>query len=109
MTLIAAAELAGVLRAAIEGRAALSLVGRESWGEVYCGNVEFQVDGWRVTFFNDCGELDYVDSVTAPDGRAAEYGDWFDSGGTGADPIDLLSITGESNALLTLLESIERC
>jgi len=25
-------------------------------------------DGWKVTFYYDCGELDYIDSFVTPDG-----------------------------------------
>lgn len=30
-------------------------------------------DGWRVVVFNDCGDWDYIDSITAPDGRTWDY------------------------------------
>lgn len=58
----------------------------------YCGNVCYELsNGWKVQVFNDCGEWDYVDSVTAPDGTefhcagpdhgkpdnwCSEIGDW---------------------------------
>lgn len=109
MAAIAASEVADLLREAIARRVPVALLGDESWRDAYCGNVEYRVGEWLITFFNDCYEPDYVDSATAPDGRTVEYADWFAGDGSGVDPIDLLSIAGESNALLTLLESIERC
>ena len=44
---------------------------------VFCGNVEYVVDGWIVVVFIDCNDWDYVDSVVAPDGRKGEFEDWF--------------------------------
>lgn len=51
------------------------------------GNIEFVFRGWRATFFNDCGDLDYLDSVTAPDGRTANFEDWV-SGENINNPVD---------------------
>lgn len=40
----------------------------------YFGDYDFKDSrGWTVTIFYDCGDWDYVDSVTAPDGRKIEY------------------------------------
>lgn len=52
---------------------------------IYCGNIFVQVNGWEFTFFVDCEELDYVDSVVSPEKTSAVFED-FDP----ADPIDLL-------------------
>lgn len=43
----------------------------------WCGEEEFQArDGWKVTFFYDCGELDYIDHFVTPDGQVLEV--WED-------------------------------
>jgi hypothetical protein len=52
------------------------VVAARPWWEVYAGNVEYMVDGWRVEVFNDCNDWDYIDRVVAPDGRDGEYDDW---------------------------------
>lgn len=45
-----------------------------SWGETFAGDVEFVlVNGWRVVVFNDCNSWDYIDSITAPDGRTWDF------------------------------------
>lgn len=36
----------------------------------WCGTIELPAkDGWKVVFFYDCGELDYIDSFVMPDGK----------------------------------------
>jgi hypothetical protein len=70
-------EAADILRKAISGELPLvSVAGKGKWQEGYCGNFEFTIGDWTFIFFNDCDELDYVDKVTAPDGRIAEFDDW---------------------------------
>lgn len=40
----------------------------------YCGVMEWTTPaGWIVRVFNDCGEWDYIASITSPDGRDWEY------------------------------------
>lgn len=102
---IEALEVANVLRQALRGEIAVRLLGDQSWKDMYCGNLVFMFGDWQIVIFNDCIDLDYVDSVIAPDGRTAEYEDWFDrEDHCGADPVDLLGAT-EGNALLSILES----
>ena len=39
----------------------------------WCGEVEMPAkDGWKVVFFYDCGELDYIDHFITPDGTRLE-------------------------------------
>lgn len=45
----------------------------ESWDEIYAGDVTFWVDGWRITIFNDCDDIDYTDSFVTPEGRSYDY------------------------------------
>lgn len=50
-------------------------------GPNWCGEVELPAtDGWKVVFFYDCGELDYIDSFVMPDGTRLEvFGDDYQS------------------------------
>lgn len=41
----------------------------DGWGDVHAGNVVFDVGGYEVVIFNDCGEFDYIDHIKSPDGR----------------------------------------
>jgi hypothetical protein len=46
--------------------------------EDWCGDVEMLArDGWKVTFFYDCGELDYIDHFISPDGELIDV--WPDT------------------------------
>lgn len=48
--------------------------------DYYCmhmGDVKFTSnDGWTVIVFFDCGEWDYFDSFTDPEGQALEFSDF---------------------------------
>lgn len=37
------------------------------------GDVEFIADGWSIVIFFDCGDLDYVDRATSPEGRTVQF------------------------------------
>lgn len=58
----------------------------ENWNEIYCGLMTIEVDGWQITFFIDCGDLDYCDNCVSPDGRKFEF-----SSKEAFDPVGLLS------------------
>lgn len=47
----------------------------------WCGDVEMPAkDGWKVIFFYDCGELDFIDSFVMPDGKHLEiWGNGYQS------------------------------
>lgn len=78
MPALTAAEVADQLRRAIRGEVPITLQPHwPTWDDVYAGNVEFVIGDWSVTIFNDCDELDYVDSATAPDGRTGECNEWW--------------------------------
>ncbi|WP_205191296.1 hypothetical protein [Burkholderia sp. LMG 13014] len=103
---VGANEVVSVLLKAIVGLVEVRLLSEKSWRETWAGNVEYEIGLWRVTFFCDAGELDYVDSAVAPDGRTVEYEDWFDpEDGSGADPIELISVDGRQS-LLSILEGV---
>jgi len=65
-------EIADQLRRIAEGRVPISLaLDRCGWDE--WGDVPFVSEGWIFTFFNDCDDLDYLDSAMAPDGRKIDF------------------------------------
>lgn len=46
---------------------------KPSDSENWCGDVELPAkDEWKVVFFYDCGELDYIDHFETPDGEKLE-------------------------------------
>ena len=72
-------EVAELLRQVIAGEVEIVHADpKQLWKDAFAGNIEFIVAGYRITFFNDCAELDYVDCAIAPDGRMAGFDDWHD-------------------------------
>ena len=80
-------EIAELFRKAIRREVKIVAVG-ESWNHVYAGDVRFRVGDYTVVIFNDCNELDYVDSAIAPDGRVGDFDSWWD---TKTEPVKLLT------------------
>jgi len=72
----------------------------ENWNEIYCGLMTIEVDGWQITFFIDCRDLDYCDNCLAPDGRKYEF-----TSKDALDPVGLLS-ADEHRQLEELLRQI---
>lgn len=68
-------EIIDVIKAHIDGDIPIIPVHSE-WCAVYCGDVPFRFGDYVIEFYNDCNELDYVETATAPDGRTAKYNDW---------------------------------
>jgi hypothetical protein len=99
---IPGAEIAELFRRALRGEAKIFTVG-SSWTEIYAANVEVRIDGYKLAIFNDCNQVDYVDSATAPDGRIADFDDWWIGKD---DPVDLLT-DEEQDRLETLMEAAE--
>lgn len=99
---LSAREVSQVLREAIFGRSVMSKVGQQSWAHVYSGHFQVDVDGWRMSIYNDCDQLDYCEQCVSPDGRR-----WsFDSGYRfGTDPVALLS-TWEHQTLERMLKAL---
>jgi hypothetical protein len=58
----------------------------EHWDEIYCGLMTVDAESWIITFFLDCGELDYCDSCLSPDGRKYDF-----NAKDSSDPVGLLS------------------
>lgn len=55
------------------------------WG--HFGEPRFNVGGWTIKVFNDCGDVDYVDSAISPDGRVGTCHDWWKE--ADLNPLDL--------------------
>jgi hypothetical protein len=101
MTEMKASEVTDLFRQALQGEIVVRLLGRFSWQELSSGEVEYMFGDWQITFFNDCMDLDYVDSATSLDGRTGEYEDWEPE-----NPVDKLTSI-EYRALAAILESIK--
>nr|WP_256344140.1 hypothetical protein [Pseudomonas sp. IPO3775] len=99
---LTAREVCQVLRDAIFGRRVMVRASAQTWDELYAGMFMVDVEGWSMTIFNDCDELDYCEACVSTDGRR-----WsFDSGDRyGTDPIALLS-TWEHQTLERLLKAL---
>jgi hypothetical protein len=99
---LSAREVSQVLREVTWGRRTMRKVGNAPWDEIYAGHFHVRVDGWELSIYNDCDELDYCEECVSPDGRR-----WsFDSGDRfGTDPIALLS-TWEHQTLEQLLKAL---
>jgi hypothetical protein len=80
-------ELVELFRKAIRREVKIVALGA-SWKHVYAGDVRFRIGDYTVTIFNDCNELDYVDSAVAPDGREGDFDAWYN---TNAEPVSLLT------------------
>lgn len=80
----------------------MAKVGTQTWDEVYACHFLVGVEGWRITLYNDCDELDYCEECTSPDGRQRSFsiGDR-----PGTDPVALLS-TLEHQPLERLLKAL---
>lgn len=57
---------------AVTAESPATLIG-DTWKEVFAGEVTWRAGEWVVAVFEDCGDWDYIESVTAPDGRHWEY------------------------------------
>ena len=99
---LSAREVGQVLRDVTWGRRVMTKVGHESWDGIYAGHFRVRIDGWELSIYNDCDELDYCEECTSPDGRR-----WcFDSGDRfGTDPVALLS-TWEHQTFERLLKAL---
>ena len=97
---LTASEVYEVLRDAAVASRSMRRITEESWNGIYCGLMKVDVEGWLITFFEDCGDLDYCDNCLSPDGRKYEFcsNDAF-------DPVGLLS-PDEHRQLEELLRQI---
>lgn len=78
----------------------MTKIGSQSWEQLYSCHLEVDVEGWRITIYNDCDDLDYCEGCVSPEGK--HWG--FDSGDR-TDPIALLS-TWEHQTLERMLKAL---
>lgn len=49
----------------------------DNWDDHIWTEKEFDAkDGWKVSFFYDGDELDYIDHFVTPDGKKIDFWDW---------------------------------
>lgn len=91
-----------MLREVIFGRSVMSKVGQKAWHEIYAGHFLVDVEGWWISIYNNCDQLDYCEECVSLDGRRCS----FDSGDRfGTDQVALLS-TWEYQALELKLKGL---
>ena len=91
-----------VLKDVALGTRTMTRTGWQTWDEVYACHFEIDVEGWRLSIYNDCDSLDYCHSCVAPDGRRWD----FDSSQRfGTDPVELMS-TWEHATFERLLKAL---
>lgn len=78
----------------------MAKLGNQTWDEVYACHFVIDVEGWHITIYNDCDELDYYEQAVSPEGQRWD----FDSGDR-TDPIALLS-TWEHQRLERMLKAL---
>lgn len=63
-------DLLGIFRRIISGELEIRAdEGKGTWEKAFAGDVDFTTsEGHKLRFFNDCDELDYLDSAKFPDG-----------------------------------------
>ncbi|MBI6884301.1 hypothetical protein JEU22_10295 [Pseudomonas putida] len=99
-TTLTAREVCQVLREVVLGRRTMTKVGNQTWEQVYACHFEIDVEGWRITIYNDCDELDYCERCVSPDGQR-----WDFDLGDRTDPLALLS-TWEHQTLERMLKAL---
>lgn len=56
--MLTAQEVHQVLLDVSAGSRSMRRITEQTWNEIFCGLMSVEVDGWLISFFNDCGELD---------------------------------------------------
>jgi hypothetical protein len=97
---VTGAEIVELFRKAIRHEVKIAALD-QSWKDAYAGDVRFRIGDYTVVIFNDCNELDYVDSATAPDGREGDFDAWWIEN---TEPVSLLTEV-EFQQLTNLLEN----
>ena len=84
--MLTAQDVYKILRDTSRGTCSMRRINQIGWDEIYCGLMTADVDGWVITLFIDCGDLDYCDNCISPDGRKYDF-----SPKDAFDPVGLLS------------------
>lgn len=77
-----------VLKDVALGTRIMTRTSSQSLSEIYNGLMPVEIDGWRLTLFNDGVTLGYCEDCRAPDGRIGSLETWQRYG---TDPVELLS------------------
>jgi hypothetical protein len=85
---LTAREVCQVLKDVALGTRIMRRTSSQSLCELYNDLMTVEIDGWRLTLFNDGGTLDYCEDCRSPDGRIGSLEDWQRYG---TDPVELLS------------------
>jgi hypothetical protein len=85
---LTARDVYQVLKDVALGTRIMRRTSSQSLSEIYNGLMPVEIDGWRLTLFNDGGTLDYCEDCRSPDGRIGSLETWQRYG---TDPVDLLS------------------
>ncbi|EJM62333.1 hypothetical protein PMI30_04650 [Pseudomonas sp. GM50] len=85
---LTAREVYQVLKDVALGTRIMRRTSSQSLSEIYNGLMTAEIDGWRLTLFNDGGTLDYCEDCRSPDGRIGSIETWQCYG---TDPVKLLS------------------
>ncbi|WP_371135451.1 hypothetical protein [Pseudomonas sp. PD9R] len=85
---LTACEVCQVLKDVALGKRIMMRSSIQSWNEIYNGHMPVEIDGSRLTLFNDCDSLEYCEECWLPDGRVGYLETWQRYG---TDPVDLLS------------------
>ena len=86
---LTAREVYQVLKDVSIGTRTIRRACRQSWSEIYHGLMPGEIDGWRLTLFNDCDSLEYCEDCKAPECRVGTLEIWqhYD-----ADPVEIFSV-----------------
>lgn len=81
-------EVYQILKDVALGTRVMTRIVRQAWDEVYASHFEVEVDGWRLSIYNDCDSLDYVETCIASHSRRWSFdsSQRFDT-----DPVELMS------------------
>ncbi|EJM56220.1 DUF7693 family protein [Pseudomonas sp. GM48] len=66
---LTARDVYQVLKDVALGTRTMTRASNQSWNEIYNDHMPVEIDGWRLTLFNDCDSLDYCEECWSPDGR----------------------------------------
>lgn len=83
-----ASEVSEVLTDVVLGKRIMTRSSTQSWSEIYHGIMPVEIDGWRLTLFNDSDTQNYCEYCRSPDCRIETLESWQSDE---TDPIGPLS------------------
>jgi hypothetical protein len=104
MTTLSGERVLQALRRALEGLVVVRLADPViKPADLYCGVVVFAIDGLRVAFYIDCGDLDYCDFAEDEAGQRGEFDSWYDRG---EEPVAMLDQSDQNRLMNILLAAV---